>query len=91
MELKGLSDSGDWHTAGNVWLQKVVEGMFYSWKTTKSGKKYRGKGSPYDMGFALPSWVDDAIDALNKADEERFKAIKRVQSLYLWRRGGDGT
>lgn len=72
-----------WDTAGRAWLQDYVQKLFYAWKKTKQGRRYTGKGSPYKMGFSYPSWVDNAIDALNKDDEERFKAIKLTESMYI--------
>ena len=76
-------ESALWEPAGREWLQRVTEKLFADWRNTKQGKKWNAKRSPYAMGFSLPCWVHNAVDALAKGDEERFKAIKLTEGMYI--------
>lgn len=74
----------DWHTSGKNWLISVTERLFQEWrKDTSAGKQYENGANPYKCGFFLPDFIDRAIEALNKEDEETFKAIKMVEGFYL--------
>ena len=72
----------NWQSAGVKWLERESEKSYKAWLRSKEGKRFlkrKRKVSPYHAGFSLPDWHHEAIDALNKGDEERFKAIKLRQ------------
>ena len=89
MQTQEVSKCFPGHSAGREWLQKVSDKFFKAWLQSKEGRAWLKKGdtpkrkSPYYHGFFLPAWFEEAIDALNKNNEEKFKAIKMVEGMYL--------
>lgn len=72
----------NWRAPMNDWMGKRIAEHFTAWRQTKQGKNWKpGKGSPANQGWRHPAWCDDLIDALNKSDEERAKAIRMVQDM----------
>ena len=80
-----------WHTAGRKWLQETADRAFAAWLTTNAGRGWKEtpdrqrrrlrtctgyKLTPYQCGFYLPGWHDEAIKALDAGDEMAFKAIR---------------
>ena len=75
----------DWHTAGRKWLQDCADKAYLHWLASKQGKRYKNSRktrSPHMCGFSLPEWHHRAINALNANDEETFKSIKMIESMY---------
>jgi hypothetical protein len=76
----------DWRQGGREWLESFSQKHFNGWLKSKEGQKWKenqlGKASrrksPYAMGFYLPQWHHDAIEALSEDDEETFKAIRNM-------------
>lgn len=68
----------NWWGPGQTWLQEKANEHYAAWRETKEGKKYKHKPgtSPHQFGYRQPDWMHEAVDALGKGDEERFKAIK---------------
>lgn len=65
----------DWQSPARAWLDKRA---FAEWEAQGRPRPKRGRGRRY----CPPDWQRDAIDALNRNDEEAFKAIKlRVMEI----------
>lgn len=82
-EVLGLSPlranpAREWWGPGERWLEQEA---LKEYRVQKAAHIKRGR-SPNTFRYTPPDWQRDAMDALGKNDEERFKAIKLAQIGY---------
>lgn len=65
----------EWWGPGHAWLCRKASEHYAAWRAG-AGRKWSGKGSPYNAGYEQPDWMREARKALGKNDEHAFKAIK---------------
>lgn len=72
------ANPSDWWGPGERWLEQEA---LKEYRVQKAAHIKRGR-SPNTFRYTPPDWQRDAVDALGKNDEERFKAIKLARIGY---------